>query len=77
MPYNVEAAVYYFYPTSPSMKILKKRGDLAGGNFLDLRRQNQFNILVKFITRQRVEDEEIKYLPKMRESGRRTSAETR
>lgn len=51
MPFNVEAGVYYFYPRSPSKKSLKKRGDLAGGNLLDL--------------------------PKMRESGRRTSVETR
>lgn len=77
MPFNVEAGVYYFYPRSPSMKSLKKRGDLAGGNLLDLRMQNQFNITCKVYNRQRVEDEEIRYLPKMRESGRRTSVETR
>jgi len=73
MPINLEAGVRCYYPTSPSKKILKKRGDLAAGNLLDLHMYKSKFMFLKRLYRAKRGDQ---YLPKITESGRRRSVET-
>jgi hypothetical protein len=69
----LQPAICDMNPTSPSKKILKKRGDLAAGNLLDLHMYKSKFMFLKRLYRAKRGDQ---YLPKITESGRRRSVET-